>query len=363
MSNEKTSDKTEATYGKDIEWLIEGMLPIGHKGMIACPEGSCKTTLECWLAVCVATGHDIFGMHTRQGHVIMIDEETPIGVLELKIHRFCLGLGLKSRQDIPNLHVLSMREFRFGRTNTDILALIKEFKPTLITIDSVLACLPSGRQGLEENNAKTGIAIREDLNKILDISPDTSMMLAAHSGKPITNYDVEDFQKAEMQELVRGHGSIVGEACDTGFGIKKLTDKPVLRFVVIPKPRRTAIFMETTYVEMKEEDYGKGRAVLEKIKPIPAPPSEVASDLYTLIPGDGSAINAQKIKQQASAMYSPSEIRLGLLQLKRRKVIVNEADAFTFKLNPKTKEIDFRYLQALDMAQAQCQSQACTVIE
>jgi hypothetical protein len=332
---------------QDINWLIQGMLPLGHKGMIGCPEGSCKTTLECWFGVCVATGHDVFGMPTRQGHVLMIDEETPIGDLEMKIHRFCLGIGLKSRKDIPNLHIISMAGFRFDRKNEDIRKLIKELKPALITIDSVLACLPSGRQGLDENNAKTGIEIRDDLNSIMADSSETSIMLAAHSRKPITHFDVEDFQEAEMQDLVRGHSSIVGEACDTGFGIKKLSDKPALRFVLIPKPRRAPIFMDTTYVEMKEEAYGKGWARLEKIPAFPAPPSKPAIDLYTLIPSDGTSIEAQKIKYRASGIYSPTEIRLGLTQLMRRRVIVTEKDNFTFKMNPNMKDADQLYLEQL----------------
>lgn len=348
---------------QEREWLINGMLPLGHKGMIGCPEGSCKTTLECWLALCVATGHDVFGMRTRQGSVLMIDEETPVGDLENKIHRFCLGLGLKSRQDIPNLHVLSMSGYRFDRANMEALALIKELKPALITIDSLLACLPSGRQGLEENNAKIGIAIRDDLNKIIATSPNTSIILAAHSQKPVMYFDVEDYQDKDMQAMVRGHGSIVGEACDTGFGIKKLSAKPTLRFVIIPQPRRAAIAMDTTYVEMKEEAYGKGQATLEKISPFPAPPSETAIALFTLFSNNGNTVSSRQIKEKASGIYAPVDIRLGLTQLKRRKVIVTEGDHFTFKLNPNLKEADKQYLEQLRAALQPDKSQACTIVE
>lgn len=66
------------------KWVIEGMLPEGHKGMIAACEGACKTTLLAWIAVCVATGNRIFGMDVRQGSVLMVDEETPKHSLENK---------------------------------------------------------------------------------------------------------------------------------------------------------------------------------------------------------------------------------------------------------------------------------------
>ena len=69
---------------KPTKWVIEGMLPRGHRGMIATCEGGCKTTLLNWIAIRVACGHDIFGMNVEQGPVLIIDEETPKQSLEKK---------------------------------------------------------------------------------------------------------------------------------------------------------------------------------------------------------------------------------------------------------------------------------------
>ncbi len=112
----------EELMGDDrpIKWVIEGMLPKGHKGMGAGLEGVSKTTLLAWTAICVALGEFMFGMPVKQGAVLMIDEETPTETLERKLHRFCLGFGLKGRHEIPNLDVLSKTGFRFARKNTDI---------------------------------------------------------------------------------------------------------------------------------------------------------------------------------------------------------------------------------------------------
>ena len=90
MSNVATLSRPESESKNQTTWLIDGMLPIGHKGMIACPVGSCKTTLLSWIAVCVALGKPVFGMMPQQGAVLMIDEETPTQTLEKKLYRFCL---------------------------------------------------------------------------------------------------------------------------------------------------------------------------------------------------------------------------------------------------------------------------------
>ena len=57
-------------------------------------------------------------------------------------------------------------------------------------------------------------------------------------------------------------------------------------------------------------------------------------------------IDAKVIKQTASALYSSNEIRLGLDQLRRRKVIVATKDQFTFKLNT-ARDDDKQYIDQL----------------
>jgi RecA-family ATPase len=199
-----TLEKISDTQEGQTNWIIKDMLPEGHRGMIAACEGSCKTTLLAWVAVCVATGNRVFGMDVKQGTVLMIDEETPEQSLYKKLHRFCLHFNLEGRHELPELAVRCKRGFRFDRKNTELIEVIKEMQPALITIDTLIACLPSGRQGKGENNAETGIAVRENLNEILSVSPNTSILMAAHSGKPVMNFDLEGYKRAEMQALVRG---------------------------------------------------------------------------------------------------------------------------------------------------------------
>ena len=341
-----TSYSTQS--GIRAPWLVDDMLRKGHRCMIATLEGGCKTLLVCWIAVCVASGNPFFGMKTRLGKVLMFDEETPPETVYGRVERFCRGLGMK-REDIPNLTIKSMTGFRFGREHGDIQKLIYSMQPDLITVDSIIACLPGGRQGKGENNAETGIAIRDDLNKWLQLSPDSTILITAHSGKTkVENFDIEDYRASSMVGLVRGHGSIVGQACDSGFGLMKISENPnPTRFVIFPKPRRDAIPMTETYVELTEECYGNGWARLIEIDPVPTPPLRIAKALFSVMP-PLEEIQAKQFRSTAYTLYAPSEIRLGVEQLLRRKIIVYTKDHFTFKINPELeKEADQQYLEQL----------------
>ena len=107
--------------------------------------------------------------------------------------------------------------------------------------------------------------------------------------------------------------------------------------------------MGEIFIEMKEEEYGKGWARLEQIAPVPTPPSRAAIDLSSIfLNSKKNEIEAKEIKQTASALYASSEIRLGLDQLLRRRVIVATKDNFTFKLNPGLeKDADKQYVDQL----------------
>jgi len=333
---------------QEDKWRVEGMLRKGHRCLLSTLEGGCKTLLGCWIAVCIASGKPVFGMKVTPGNVLMIDEETPPETLNRRLVRFCLGLGIK-REDMPNLVVMSMTGFRFGRSNADIIKSVKSMQPALITIDSTIACLPGGRQGKGENNAETGIAIRDNLNEMLHLSPDSTILTTAHSGKTrVGNFDIEDYRVASMVDLVRGHGSIVGQACDSGFALMKISEYPYpTRFVIFAKPRRDAIPMAETYVELFEESYGNGWARLSATAPISPPPSKITKALFSLM-NPNIEIQAKQFRNTASTLYTPSETRLGIEQLLRRGIIITTKDHFTFMINPKlTTEADQQYLKQL----------------
>lgn len=324
-------------------------------------EGNCKTILGCWLTVCTATGEDYLGQKIQQGSVLIIDEETPAATLEDKIARMALSFGYKDWRELP-ITIHSMKGFRFAR-KTAMDWLVKEIdkssgtEPMLLRMDSVLAMMPGLRQGMAENDSSTGIALKDDLDKLLLLVKNIS--ISAHAKKHVTDMLPKQMRATDMQAIVRGHGSIVGEAADSGIVVKKISEYPdPTRFVLITKARRKAIPMSAidVFVEMKEEAYGKGWAKLEKIDPIALPPTRIATELYQFFHDDND-ISAEYLVRKA-ALYTKFEIRNGVEELIDRKVIVSSNGAFMYNLNPHVGyECEDNYLKKL------CQGNSPTTVK
>ena len=350
FSTQEEEAELETIASCDPNWLIENWLPIGHKGQITAPEGSFKTIWMVYLAVCIASGNPVLGCRVQQGSVLVVDEETPIISLEKLLDRFSQGLGYSSYKDLP-IEIKSMEEFRFGRkTSLDkLLTSITQVQPRLITLDSFIAMLPSGRQGYVENDSGTGEIIRDDLNKILTAAPLCSTLLSAHSRKPVSEFSIEELRLADMQSIVRGHGSIVGEGCDTGYVIKKISQYPdPTRFAIITKPRRLAIPMSVKplYVEMEEEAYGKGWARLKEISSDIIPPSKYAMALYKLFADEKPHSSKDIVREYA--LYTKGQLIMGVEELLNRKVILHTTKPQVYYLNPKRKsDCNEAYLGAL----------------
>ncbi len=337
----------------DQEWFIEDWYPMGHRMMDTAVEGNCKTTLGCWLAVCTALGEPFLGQKVQQGTVIIVDEESPAATLEDKISRFALSFGHKNYKELP-IKIESMKGFRFARKSAMdwLLKIIsKEDKePMLLRMDSVIAMLPGFRQGMVENDSSTGIALKDDLDKLLLFVKNIS--ISAHAKKQVSEMLPKQMRSTDMQSIVRGHGSIVGEAADSGIVIKKISEFPEpTRFVMVTKARRKAIPMSSqdVFVELKEENYGKGWAKLERIKPIALPPTKVAKDLYQFF-NNGNAVSAEYMTRKAS-FYTKVEVRNGVEELIERKVLIATENAFEFRINPNSNnQCEGHYLASLKKA-------------
>ena len=318
------------------QWLINDWFPIGHKGLDTAPEGSLKTIFfTCYCSVCIASGNDVLGHNVQQGSVLIVDEETPESSLDSHLDRFSQGLGYKTWRDLP-ITLLSQEGFRFNRkTELDkILSIMSKLKPKYVRFDSLIAMAPGGRQNLTENDSNVGVAIRDDLNKTLKSYPYCSTSLSAHSKKYVAELLKGDLEKSDMVSLVRGHGSIVGEGCDTGFIIKKISEYPSpTRFAIITKPRRQAIPMatRTVYVEMEEQKYGEGWARLKEISPVILPPSKLAEDLFLLFL-DGNPNSAKEIIA-TYALFTRQQCRVGILELLEHNVITECPTPQTYVLN------------------------------
>lgn len=348
--------KTRRDFELDVPpWLIEDWIPLGHRVMDTAPEGSYKTIFGCWLAVSIASGSPIFGHPVQQGSVLLVDEETPKSSLVYHLERFAQGLGFNFNK-LP-IYVFSMTGFRFGRkTELDrLLSVIRTVEPIFIRMDSMLAMLPGGRQATGENDCHLGEIIRDDLTDMLKTNPACSIMLSAHSKKFVSEMRLEEIIDYQMQSMVRGHGSIVGEGCDTGMIIKKISEYPKSsRFAVLTRARRQAIpaSVKILYTELQEKKYGEGWAKLIEIPADELPPSDLAKEIYPLFLEKTSK---DEYKNRATsgivstcALLNKKECREGIQELVSRKIIIRGRKPQQYILNPFIKyEVNEKYLEEL----------------
>jgi len=331
-----------------IEYQTNPMSPMDRNIMVTSGEGGVKTWLNCGESISLAAGRDYLGMPVEQCPVLMIDEETPTADLEDRLNRLAIGLGFPDYKVLP-ITIASKQGFHFSQRNLtaikDVEAQIKQTVSKLpntrsiaIRIDSVIACLGAGLQRMDENNSMLGRVIHhtcDHLRKFCanELGIKATITILAHGKKNYPLYDLDDLRKSDMQLLVRGHGSIVGEGCDIGYAIKKITEKP-LRGLIIPRVRRTRSPIEEIYFELEEEQYMSGWAKFQKIAPVPIPPSPLEVDYFSMFYPSGNEYSEPKLSQMAS-LHAPEERRIALDHLKKHRIIISESgEPFTYRLNP-----------------------------
>jgi len=338
-------------------WLIDDWLPLGHRVMDVAPEGSFKTQLGIWIACCVAAGIPVFGMDVFQGPAIIWDEETPIASLDKIIDRFCRGLGVKFGSSLP-LYRFSMQGFRFGKKVelNKFIDIVKVIKPSFIRMDSLLAMIPQGgSNGMGENFSHLGEMVRDDLTALLEATNnECTIMLAAHAKKMVAAMTLEEVEHAEMSTLVRGHGSIVGEGCDTGLAIHKESKYPdPTKFSILTKVRRQGIPAADypLLIELVEQKYSEGWARLEKVDNSLIPPSDGACSMYPYFAqrngGGGFSIRTSQEIVRTHAFLTKGQIKEGMHDLFKHGVILNGTRPQTFILNTDESKIPAYYLNIL----------------
>ncbi len=222
-------------------------------------------------------------------------------------------------------------------------------QPIFTRFDSLISMLPLGRQGINENSSQLGGIIGRDLNQVLAEMPGGFVQLAVHSKKEVAMKTIEELEKSQLQSIVRGHGSIVGEGADTGFILAKISEHPApTRFAVIIKPRRSPIpaAKTTIIVEIEEEAYGKGWARLKEIPVTMLPPSQYAKDVYKVL-ADNQEHSSREIVNKL-ALFSKNECANGIRELLIRNVIIQSKAPQSYRLNPRRyQQCNIEYMDAL----------------
>jgi hypothetical protein len=336
------------------DWVVSGWIPSGHKVLDAGFEGSFKTVLGTWISLCIATGKPVFGMDVTQGNVLMIDNDSPPGALRKLIDRFCLGLKVEFSK-IP-IFVEYPSPYRFGnkqQLDRLINKWIKPYKPVFIRMDSITTLMPENLYQ-KENSNQIGVLIKNDFDQIRIASDRSTILLAAHAKKQVANLSYKEIQDAELVSLIRGHGSIVGEACDSGWAIhKEFTDqkKEPTRFSIIHKNKRVFIHAKNMLIEFEEESDGEGWARLKMIDSSLIPPSKYSLTLYPFFrqpnPAGGFFQRSARDIVSNHSLHNKAQLLQGLEELEFYKVVKRARLPQTWILNPNEKDIPEYYLNCL----------------
>jgi len=184
-----TPDQCEAE--EPAPYVIKGLISRGDHAVLMGQPGAGKSVLAPHFAYAVAQGQEVFGRRVKKGAVIYVAAEDGRGTI-----RRVRALR-RRRGDAPDFHLVPVAVDLLepgSRQLAELLALIRQLKPSLVVLDTVGKCFP----GLRENEAEDmGRLVR--LVRQLTAVCDSAVLSVHHVAK-------------DAGTTPRGHGSLNGDA-------------------------------------------------------------------------------------------------------------------------------------------------------
>lgn len=159
-----------------LEWIVEKMLTAGSVSVFYGEPGSKKTYSLLSLAVCVGLGKPWLGFNTKQGKVLIIDEESGEDRLSLRLAAAIRGeLGTEKTE----IEYISLAGFKLDEPTDTLIVetLIHERGIRLVVIDA-LAEITDG----DENSKQDTQPVLSAIRKIADRTK-AAIVLVHHSNK------------------------------------------------------------------------------------------------------------------------------------------------------------------------------------
>jgi RecA-family ATPase len=149
---------------QEVTWLVDQLIPENSISFIAGDKGTTKSWLALETAMSVAMGRDVCGKYkVKQGNVLYLQLEDGLAIVAPRYHKLTRGYSSKPDQDKFKVYVGSEVKFDNAEIFEEIRAIIKDFRPILVVIDT-LAQSHSG----EENSAKEMSAVINRFKAIRD---------------------------------------------------------------------------------------------------------------------------------------------------------------------------------------------------
>jgi hypothetical protein len=158
------ADSTIFDNVQEVTWLVDQLIPENSVSFIAGDKGTTKSWLALETAMSVAMGKDVAGKYkVKQGNVLYLQLEDGLAIVAPRYHKLTRGYNNKPSHTAFKIYVGSEVKFDNVEIFEEIKAIIKDFKPILVVIDT-LAQSHSG----EENSAKEMSAVINRFKAIRD---------------------------------------------------------------------------------------------------------------------------------------------------------------------------------------------------
>ena len=315
------------------DWLVEGLMPMGHAILLLGQPHSCKSWFDEQLSVCVATGEKFLGdegLTVAKGSVILVDEDTPTDTLMTRMRRICKAYKCKL-EDLP-ITIKSMESFRLS-DEKQVQELIRDIyrltPPVLVVLDSL-----SNIVGNWEEDKSSGA--RKVTSTWEEIKATGATLLIPHhlSLKKETSHTEWDFTGKAM-----GNTQLIAK-CDTAIGLWRVPTKKETKFIVKAKERRTALTVNSSFAVRLCEDKPDGEwAYLIMEEQVPEQPSKQAKRIFPIFYAD------KKMNQSVESLMrllrrdmGEIDLRAALHELEDHRVLVRDvrgqSHRFEYSLNP-----------------------------
>ena len=234
-----------------VKWLVEGLIPVGDVGIVASQPGVGKSFLLEDLAISVAYGKPFLGMETRNGNVLIIDEDSPSNTLDRRLSKFSNYCKNDGKYNI-------YRHSKEGHTIKTLPKLIASYSELKLVI---IDCMVSITGEADIDRTIHAVAIG---NFMAEVKRKDMTVLIAHHISTHNDLSIEQAMTCfNPQGLVMNNTRIVS-SCDTLYILASPDmDGKLKTLFVRPVARRTTINAEAFTATLIEDEqtlhfeYGK----------------------------------------------------------------------------------------------------------
>ncbi len=162
------------TLEADIEWLIDGMIPLGGITLLSAPSSTGKTWLAHAIAGAVAHGTPFLDRKVKQRPVVYLDRENPLAVVKLRLK----NLGISETEKMRLWGGWNLAEV-CGPDDAELIEYANKHHPLLV-FDSLVR-FHSG----DEQSAKDTSVFMKPLRKLANLG--ATVIILHHTGKSLTS--------------------------------------------------------------------------------------------------------------------------------------------------------------------------------